>query len=286
MALFGKTNKHDVKLAKIELEKQKMAEKQNKKLSKEQKKLAMIEQAKHVSEFTVQNFDSFKDVVTSLVSETNELVSKINSFGDEKLSHKEKSELRSYRNTAEENLNYLYLAKEFFVLVNKVNNNLTLNDNQYIYINKFHPFFDGIKVLDIEDDEDDSVLGMFKEIGREFVGSFGSSSNIFSFEDYLENYEDKIKKYIIPDFEQIFSSFTKVNNNNNAFVAKEVVKQEDTSSTEIKCTNCGSPINPNSKFCPECGSKVELPKKKFCSECGVQLQPGAKFCPECGTKAN
>ena len=66
----------------------------------------------------------------------------------------------------------------------------------------------------------------------------------------------KSKKNIIPDFEQIFSSFTKVNNNNNAVVVKEVVKQEDTSSSKIKCENCGSLINQNSKFCPECGNKV------------------------------
>lgn len=68
-----------------------------------------------------------------------------------------------------------------------------------------------------------------------------------------------------------------------------------------KCSKCGATIN-GSKFCPECGKKIdpcpecgsdmpegaavcpgcgyELPKK--CPKCGATVSKGAKFCPECG----
>ncbi|MDF2614929.1 MAG: band 7 protein [Clostridia bacterium] len=55
----------------------------------------------------------------------------------------------------------------------------------------------------------------------------------------------------------------------------------------ISCSNCKASIAETSKFCPECGNKVEIakPKVKFCSECGSKLPDGVKFCPECGTKS-
>ena len=53
----------------------------------------------------------------------------------------------------------------------------------------------------------------------------------------------------------------------------------------MPCANCNSMIKKTSKFCPECGQKVEVAeKKKFCSECGTPAEPGVKFCSECGTK--
>ena len=48
------------------------------------------------------------------------------------------------------------------------------------------------------------------------------------------------------------------------------------------CAKCGAAIPATSKFCPECGEKVNA--KRFCPECGKEVAPGAKFCPECGTK--
>ena len=84
-------------------------------------------------------------------------------------------------------------------------------------------------------------------------------------------------------------------------------------SESAKCNQCGAYIPTNSKFCSECGTKVEpplaeneiicpncrarIPKGKFCGECGTpliakcptcqtELQQGIKFCRECGTKIN
>jgi membrane protease subunit (stomatin/prohibitin family) len=79
------------------------------------------------------------------------------------------------------------------------------------------------------------------------------------------------------------------------------------------CPVCRKNIPVNGKFCPECGTKVDLSlsenkvicpkckamvaKGKFCLECGsplkticsgcqAELPDGAKFCLECGTKVN
>jgi len=46
----------------------------------------------------------------------------------------------------------------------------------------------------------------------------------------------------------------------------------------MKCPNCQHDNPEDSKFCLECGQKVELK----CSECGKTLPIGAKFCNECG----
>lgn len=49
------------------------------------------------------------------------------------------------------------------------------------------------------------------------------------------------------------------------------------------CPSCGAPLATGVKFCPECGSKINI--EKHCTECGAKLPPGAKFCGECGHKA-
>lgn len=80
---------------------------------------------------------------------------------------------------------------------------------------------------------------------------------------------------------------------------------------KLTCPGCGASIPEGSKFCPECGIKIELPNTpkmvvcpncgktvpegKFCSECGTPFAKkcpncgadapaGSKFCNECGTK--
>lgn len=55
----------------------------------------------------------------------------------------------------------------------------------------------------------------------------------------------------------------------------EVQKPKD----EMICPSCGKTI-PKGKFCPECGQRLET----VCPECGKTLPAGSKFCPECGTQ--
>lgn len=51
-------------------------------------------------------------------------------------------------------------------------------------------------------------------------------------------------------------------------------------SASIKCPSCGARLPASSKFCNECGTKIQT----SCPQCGASLPPGSKFCNECGTK--
>ena len=52
-------------------------------------------------------------------------------------------------------------------------------------------------------------------------------------------------------------------------------------SAKVPCVKCGAELREGAKFCSECGSTQE---KQKCTNCQAELVPGAKFCPECGTK--
>ena len=47
-----------------------------------------------------------------------------------------------------------------------------------------------------------------------------------------------------------------------------------------KCANCGTELEPGTKFCSQCGKPV--PQTKVCPGCGSEQKPEAKFCSNCG----
>ena len=50
---------------------------------------------------------------------------------------------------------------------------------------------------------------------------------------------------------------------------------------KVPCIKCGAELREGAKFCSECGSSQE---KQKCANCQAELNAGAKFCNECGTK--
>ena len=59
-------------------------------------------------------------------------------------------------------------------------------------------------------------------------------------------------------------------------------QHEGTVADKSKCSNCNAEVVTGTKFCPECGNKIEPPKPKFCVNCGTPLKDGTRFCPNCG----
>jgi len=52
----------------------------------------------------------------------------------------------------------------------------------------------------------------------------------------------------------------------------------------MTCPACSKSIPADSKFCPECGTKIEAPAVVYCPECGTSNAAGSKFCTNCGHK--
>jgi len=57
-----------------------------------------------------------------------------------------------------------------------------------------------------------------------------------------------------------------------------------TAGATVACPQCGNQVPVGSKFCNNCGAKIEAAGKQFCSQCGAELPPGSKFCGNCGAK--
>jgi|GEM_PF-5236406 RNA polymerase subunit RPABC4/transcription elongation factor Spt4 len=47
-----------------------------------------------------------------------------------------------------------------------------------------------------------------------------------------------------------------------------------------KCATCGRALEPDERFCPQCGTPAGL----RCPQCGRALAGDERFCPGCGTK--
>ena len=55
----------------------------------------------------------------------------------------------------------------------------------------------------------------------------------------------------------------------------------------IVCTACGAENAPGTKFCCNCGNKLEIPappEPKICPNRGATVADGMRFCGECGQK--
>lgn len=241
-------------------------------------------------------------LIADLESETKALIGDVTALKGVKLSFKEKGTFRKTKEKAETNLKYLYLSRDFFTALAKNASGLILSKEELDLVIKFAPFFDGVPVLDIDDDEDsdDSVLGAFKEVGQELKEAFISSkkgAKKFDFDEYLYRYDEKIDEFIMPDVDSAIENFKNTMATQEAIAAPATVAAPapamvpsappvvaTVASEEIECPNCHTKLSANSKFCLECGSKIEIKKSAFCIECGEPLAPGAKFCASCGTK--
>lgn len=55
----------------------------------------------------------------------------------------------------------------------------------------------------------------------------------------------------------------------------------------ILCPSCGKQNPAGTKFCCDCGGKLDAfstPQERICPSCGTSIKVGIKFCTECGTR--
>lgn len=63
-------------------------------------------------------------------------------------------------------------------------------------------------------------------------------------------------------------------------INKAMQADESSKTSRIRCQSCQSEIASQSKFCPECGSKLE--QSRSCPDCGKAVSKQSKYCPDCG----
>ena len=299
MGLFGKflgATKNNAKVAKYEYKKAKLESKERKKEAARNEKQGQnknIQEGAQLSlNYAKNNFESMREKVSSLYNETSELINKINDLKSHRLSRDEKKQLLEAQEEAPEKLEYLYLAKDYFIFLNRLANGMTLKNEQMLLLVKFGAFFDGVDVLSDEDEDADySLLADFKEIGRDFKEMFVSSKkrlSDFNLRDYVEEkYCDEIDDLKLPDIETALDTFDKLANKENTSKVEEATRDAHQESGKTKeCPNCHCLLPETAKFCIKCGTKIEPQGPAFCMECGSPLRPGAKFCSKCGAKIN
>jgi len=73
--------------------------------------------------------------------------------------------------------------------------------------------------------------------------------------------------------------------------APQELRVQPTAVSGLVCASCGTPLQPQHKFCPTCGAAAPVPTppppaevKRFCMSCGAELPASAKFCGACGAK--
>lgn len=110
--------------------------------------------------------------------------------------------------------------------------------------------------------EQDTIDKMLFELGqkyyltyREEIGADNQFKNLF---DTIKQHEKNIK------------------------LLSEKIEQYKNS---VKCSNCGSDLEPDCAFCTGCGAKIgETGSSAKCSNCGSDLESDSAFCTGCGQK--
>lgn len=70
--------------------------------------------------------------------------------------------------------------------------------------------------------------------------------------------------------------------------APPALRVQPTVVSGLVCSSCGTPLQQQHKFCPNCGAAAPTPPPptaegtRFCMSCGAKLPASAKFCSTCG----
>lgn len=211
-------------------------------------------QTSQYCDYIKSNFARVSKLLSDLKNDTQELVSQISAKKGVKMSFREKGDLRKVKDKANKNLQYLYLSRDFFTTLAKNASGISLQSEELTLVTKFAPYFDGVPVLDVEDDADESVLDAFKEVGRELRSAFISSpkaSKHFDFEDYMCRYEEQLDEFVMPDIDSAIASFRNV-------TSSQETPTDAPQTKKVVCPCCGANLTASSTLgeCEYCGTAL------------------------------
>ena len=89
-----------------------------------------------------------------------------------------------------------------------------------------------------------------------------------------------------PDLVELFEAI-KASQAVIAETQAEIAAIKEATGSGVTCKACGVSNPEGTKFCRECGAKLEPPAPKdgvFCPSCGSANPTGTRFCSNCGTK--
>lgn len=188
---------------------------------------------------------------------------------------------------------YLYLSKDFFSALSYYVSGQTLNRKQMALIVKFAPYIVNQQpVLSIRDEEDESLMEMFADVGRMYKEVFVGTKDDkkpFKLQEYVGSlYADKIEEMKLIEVDVIVelyqSTVAKVEGVDLHRESITVLKPSLTTNDDILCSCCCKTIAKGVMFCPYCGAKNSRPKQQYCTGCGAPIVGDIQFCGICGTK--
>ena len=146
----------------------------------------------------------------------------------------------------------------------------------------------------------DKLSNVAKSIGDlagEAVETTKLNSKISSAKNAIDGVNKKIGEFYYDQYlagailpEEISEFFVEIDGYNatieEAKAEIERIKSENAPDTAtsagVTCV-CGKENAPGTKFCQECGAKLEAFDKRICI-CGAEIAPDVRFCGECGAK--
>ena len=149
----------------------------------------------------------------------------------------------------------------------------------------------------------DKLSNVAKSIGDlagEAVETTKLNSKISTAKNSIDGVSRKIGEFYYEQYiaganmpEELAELFTEIDGYNatieEAKAEIERIKSENASvavaSAGLTCVSCvcGKENAAGTKFCQECGAKLEVADKRVCT-CGAEIAPGVRFCGECGAK--
>jgi len=119
---------------------------------------------------------------------------------------------------------------------------------------------------------------LFKKIGEFYYNKFTAGEEIAP--EILEFCESAKAHFDVIASAQ--SEIERIKSENES--AKAASPAASDAAAGLVCQSCGASNAPGTKFCSQCGAKLEAPQPRTCPNCGSVVASGLKFCGECGSK--